>query len=173
MLLIGCSSNQESIPRWGYLPDLEPNNSANMQLCKTKVVNGIPYGAQDLGKSLHIFGKEASGVSHTMYLGYKCLIAAVSTTVYEQPEYQSNNHYSITIQVPVEDQRCKGEIKPNFCKHNLASNRVIFQRDLASDIVGDTFKGKSMSDIVSFNKQTNTVIFTVANNSYEYHIPNL
>ena len=171
--LLGCSGDQETIPRWGYLPDLEPNYSTNRQLCETTVVNSIPNGVQDLGKSLHVFGKKSSGISHTMHLGYKCIIAAVSTSVYEQPEYQSNNHYSITIQVPVEDNRCKEDIKPNFCKNNPISYRVIFQRDLTDDIVGDAFKGKSMSDIVSFNNQTNKVVFTVANNSYEYHIPNL
>ena len=173
VLLVACNRNDDlpQIPSWGHLPKLNTNHWDIRQKCKDIDYSRIPFGVSDIGDTLHPMGKKASGVSHGIYLGQTCILASISTTVYETPEDQWNNHYTISVQIPQPDNRCTNTPKPNFCKNNPKSFRVIFSRDIPGNEVGQYFIDKKMEDVVSFDDSSRRVIFKVRDNRYEYIVP--
>jgi len=165
------SDDLPQIPRWGYLPKLSVNHWDMRQRCKNVEYSHIPISAFDIGDSLHPNGKRASGVARGMFLDSTCIIAYISTTVYEAPEDQSNNHYTISVQVPQADSRCKSTAKPNFCKSNPKGYLVIFSRDIPGNDVGQAFRNKKMEEVVTFEANSRRVIFNVGNTKYDYIVP--
>lgn len=171
IVVLGCSDHKSQIPTWGHLPAMDNLYWKQRGACAGKVFSSMPYHAIDVGKSLHQPGVPASGVGHQMVIGDTCLIASISTTVYESPEHQENNFYSVSIQVPRKDSRCSGEAQESFCDQNPISYYVLFRRALTQHEVGDFFKNKRMSDVIDYDARTQTVTFILDSKTVSYVLP--
>jgi len=172
--LVGCSKReQDPVFDWGYLPSIQKSYWENSKLCSHKAYSMGFYLGADIESNLHIKGKRISGRSHQMLLGDTCLDVSVSTRVYLDPELQDKNYYSVSVNVPVKDDRCTSSKLPLACKDSSVAYEIIFQREIEQNIIGNYFKGKTIEEIVEYNLLDNSVKFVLPSETIEYQLPSL
>ena len=167
LFLFSCGKREpDPVWDWGYLPTSVISESKREQ-CAHKYYQDIPIST-DEGQSLRIDKLPTSGRSHKHYLGSTCISATINTSVYQDDEYQKDNFYSISIELPVLDERCIIEPIPVACEESSVSHRILFTRDISSHATGEYFKGKQMDNIVQYDDSSKVVRFSLGAKNIEY-----
>jgi hypothetical protein len=176
ILMASCESKVSSKDPafdWGHLPALESNHFTKNDKCTHSTYPRNFHSVLDIGKSLHIQGEIASGISHSLLLSNTCIQASIATSVYLSEEFRDKSHYTISVQIPIKDQRCAVDNPPNSCKSRSNAFAVVFSRDFTKEEIGLYFKGKKLSDVISYNPEIKKVNFLINSKAFSYELPRL
>jgi hypothetical protein len=115
-----------------------------------------PYGgaAQDIGPTLHEFGRPAIWNATHMPLGASGFTAAAGPGRYEDENNRGWDYYTIDIE-----------------KEQQRRSYVVFQRDFRMDDIPADLIHKKVDDLVEYNKESGLVVFHIGTNRFTYTLP--
>jgi hypothetical protein len=139
-------------------------NFEKKKICESKApLPRSPFEVFDIGPRMHEMGRPAKWKSQRMYLGNTCYVASIGPSVYQDEKDSVPDYYTIDVELRLVEKRADGSISESWL--------VIYQRDFAISDMPQGFLDKKISEVVSYQEQSNAVIFSIGTRKYEYILP--
>ena len=111
----------------------------------------------------------SSGKAVWSRLGNSCLKAAISERVYDGPSLIEFNHYDISVEAEIVRNICIDKPADGECATRPQNiGHVLYYQRLTKEMVGDSFRGKKITDVVSYDQESGAVTFSINGASYVY-----
>ncbi|MBQ0799045.1 MAG: hypothetical protein KBT63_07140 [Porticoccaceae bacterium] len=170
LILWGCAEKEQELP-WNELPSMDIESEIAKSPCNPveydyskDIISSVPV-------SIDLPEENSYGPANWTRLGKTCLKASISARLYRKPENQKYNHYTISVESPRVINRCISEPVDGKCetKETQVSSVLYYQR-LTMNMVGTSFKGVTMSELVTFDEEKRKVTFLVNEKEYEFQL---